>query len=104
MACRADKCFPGMAKICRDGRFTAVLEAMHATPDESLIDGEIVAIDGNGLPDFNRLQNFDADTESLKLYAFDLPLYGGIDLRSKPLEVRRELLRQLIERAPEPFR
>ena len=31
-------------------RFAAVLGAIGAIPDESLIDGEIVAIDGDGLP------------------------------------------------------
>jgi bifunctional non-homologous end joining protein LigD len=38
-------------------RYAAVAKALQAMPDETVIDGEIVALDGGGWPSFNLLQN-----------------------------------------------
>lgn len=63
------------------------------------LDGEIVVLDRQGLPDFQALQNaFDAgQTGELVYYLFDLPYHAGLDLRSVPLEQRRDRLRRLLE-------
>jgi bifunctional non-homologous end joining protein LigD len=63
------------------------------------LDGEIVVMNGDGVPDFNALQNaFDsARTDSIVYYLFDLPHFEGYDLRRVPLHQRRALLRQLLE-------
>ncbi|HEX8874593.1 MAG TPA: non-homologous end-joining DNA ligase, partial [Nitrosospira sp.] len=71
------------------------------------LDGEIVVLDEKGVPDFQALQNaFDNDrTQSISYFLFDLPFYGGYDLRSSPLMERRELLKTLFkEPAPEQIR
>ena len=49
-----------------------------------LIDGEIVALDHNGAPDFSTLQAAisDGKTDNLIFFAFDLLFAGGEDLRS----------------------
>lgn len=62
------------------------------------LDGEIVAMDAGGKPDFQRLQNaFDgSDTTELVYYVFDALFAEGKDLRAQPLEVRREHLRRLL--------
>ena len=65
-------------------------------------DGEIVAINAKGVPDFGLLQqSFDASrTGSVVYYLFDVPFFDGRDLRHTPLEARRALLRQLLADRP----
>jgi bifunctional non-homologous end joining protein LigD len=63
------------------------------------LDGEIIVPGAHGAPDFNALQNaFDsAHTERIQYFVFDVPFYDGHDLRSVPLQQRREFLRGLME-------
>ena len=65
-------------------------------------DGEIVVNDPSGHPDFGALQRaFDADTTSeIVYYLFDVPFFDGHDLRGQPVEARRALLEQLLQRLP----
>jgi bifunctional non-homologous end joining protein LigD len=50
------------------------------------------------MPDFQALQNaFDAEaTDDIHYFLFDLPWYGGRDLRGVPLAARRALLKSLL--------
>jgi bifunctional non-homologous end joining protein LigD len=70
--------------------------------DSAWLDGEIVVLGKDGLPDFNGLQNaFDRSrTESIDYFLFDLPFFAGWDLRRVPLVQRRELLKQLLDEHP----
>lgn len=63
------------------------------------VDGEVVVLNDQGVPNFQALQNaFDNDrTGDIVFYAFDLPFIGCRDLREEPLTVRRELLAQLMD-------
>jgi bifunctional non-homologous end joining protein LigD len=66
---------------------------------DGLIDGEIVALDHNGAPDFSTLQAAisDGSTDNLIFYAFDLLFADGEDLRSVPLRERKARLKKLLE-------
>jgi ATP-dependent DNA ligase len=75
------------------GRFPGIAAAFAKLPDNTIIDGEIVAMDESGRPSFSRLQNFSANAGSITFYAFDMPMWNGKDLRTQPLDKRRELLR-----------
>ncbi|MDP1636607.1 MAG: DNA ligase D [Candidatus Nitrotoga sp.] len=71
------------------------------------LDGEIVVLNENGIPDFQALQGaFDSSsTQSIVYYLFDVPFYDGHDLRSAPLIERRALLKTLFEKpTPEQIR
>ncbi len=65
----------------------------------ALIDGEIVALDHDGAPDFSTLQAAisDGKTDNLIFFAFDLLFAGGEDLRGLPLGERKARLKQLLE-------
>ncbi|MBV8635402.1 MAG: DNA ligase D [Burkholderiaceae bacterium] len=65
---------------------------------EGWYDGEIVVLNEDGIPDFQRLQNaFDrSNTKEIIYYLFDLPYCRGYDLRAAPLVERRRLLQSLL--------
>jgi len=83
-------------------RFPAVARALESLPDETVIDGEIVAVNDEGIPSFNLLQN-GAEATTL-FYAFDLLVLEATDLRSRPLEQRRALLAELMGTLRDPIR
>ena len=80
-------------------KFGAIAREAKSLPD-LLIDGEIAALDQNGVPDFSALQAAlsDSKTNSLVFFAFDLLFSGGEDLRSLPLRERKARLKHLLER------
>jgi ATP-dependent DNA ligase len=61
-------------------RYPAIVRALEALPDETVIDGEIVALDGSGRPSFNALQN-GSSKANIIYYVFDLMLIAGTDAR-----------------------
>ncbi|MDQ0474984.1 DNA ligase D [Labrys wisconsinensis] len=74
-------------------RFPAIARAAAALPD-LIVDGEIVALAGNGVPDFAALQAAisEQQTGDLVFYAFDLLFDGAADLRPLPLHERKARL------------
>jgi bifunctional non-homologous end joining protein LigD len=72
-------------------RFADVANACEKLPVDTVLDGEVVAIDENGRASFNLLQHH-ASKPHLQFYAFDMPVYRGRNLTDVPLEKRRALL------------
>ena len=79
-------------------KFKAIAKEGGALPD-ALIDGEIVALDHNGAPDFSTLQAAisDGKTDQLIFYAFDLLFADGEDWRHLPLGERKARLKKLLQ-------
>ncbi|WP_277593425.1 DNA ligase D [Pseudomonas chlororaphis] len=67
---------------------------------DSWLDGEIVVLNDQGLPDFQALQNaFDIGRSvDIIYYLFDAPFLQGEDLRETPVEQRRQALKQALGR------
>ena len=67
-----------------------------STLSNGIIDGEIVALDANGAPDFAALQAALSErrTDDLIFFAFDLLFDGGEDMREQPLAARKQTLQQ----------
>src|SRR5260221_6264213 len=85
-------------------RFASVARALASLPDDTVVDGEIIAYDTDGRPSFNVLQNRRAEPD-LHLYAFDLLTLRGESLIRESLERRRELLRtKVMPLLPDSFR
>jgi len=78
-------------------RFPAIAAAAAGLPD-ALIDGEVVALDDHGTPDFAALQAAlsEGDAGALIYFAFDLLFAGGEDLRRLPLRDRKARLEELL--------
>jgi len=56
------------------------VDALADLPEGTVVDGELVAIDESGRPDFNLLQNFRAEASRIHYYIFDLLCCEGRDL------------------------
>jgi len=80
-------------------RFSSIATLAKALPD-CLIDGEMVVLDEKGLPSFSLLQSeLSAErSEKFHYFAFDLLFEGREDLRSLPLDQRKERLKRLLSR------
>jgi bifunctional non-homologous end joining protein LigD len=80
-------------------RFPKIAAAARGLPD-SLIDGEAVALDDDGSPDFAALQAAlsGGSTDELIFFAFDLLFADGEDLRPLPLQERKARLRTLLDK------
>ena len=85
-------------------RFPSVLNALNGLPDDTIIDGEVVALDQHGRPSFDLLQGLGTGESLIVLYAFDVMMLGGRDVRASPLEERRGELRQAIKGLPDLIR
>jgi ATP-dependent DNA ligase len=86
-------------------RYPAIVKALSAMPDGTVIDGEIVALDESGRPNFNVLQNSSSSQTPILYYVFDVMVLAGQDVMPEPLKCRRELLRsQVLSQLREPIR
>jgi len=87
--------------------FPDIAQALAAQDlDDSILDGEIVALDARGRSSFQLLQAYRSAMGSPPLfyYAFDIPRYKGRDLRNRPVEIRKEVLREVIPASGEVIR
>jgi bifunctional non-homologous end joining protein LigD len=73
-------------------RFPQIADALGDLPAETVIDGEVVALDESGRPDFHGLQHFTAQASRIRYFVFDLLVLNGRDLTNLPLIERRKLL------------
>ena len=88
--------------------YRGIANALSALPDETVIDGEIVALDEAGRPSFNALQNLGSSGSSnvpLIYYIFDVMVLEGVDLTREPLSRRRELIEEkILPKLSEPIK
>jgi bifunctional non-homologous end joining protein LigD len=77
--------------------FGAIAHAAAQLPD-AIIDGEIVALDARGAPDFPALPAAlsAGNTKDVMFFAFDLLFDGQKDMRRRPFRERKARLKQLL--------
>jgi DNA ligase D-like protein (predicted ligase) len=77
-------------------QFPYIVEALADLPAGTVVDGEVVAIDDSGRPDFNLLQNFRAAASRIQYYIFDLLCWKDRDLTGVSMVERRALLKSVV--------
>lgn len=88
--------------ISLNAKFHPIYKELKRFEHTAIIDGEIVVLDDEGLPQFNALQNYNEETTKgiLVYYVFDLLHLNDHDTLELPLLDRKQLLKELI---PETF-
>jgi DNA ligase D-like protein (predicted ligase) len=74
-----------------NGRYLGLVKAFESMPDETVLDGEVVALDAEGRPSCNALQN-PGTGWPVHFFIFDLLILGGRDVMAEPLAKRRALI------------
>jgi DNA ligase D-like protein (predicted ligase) len=86
-------------------RYPAIAKALARLPDETVVDGEVVALDEVGKPSFNALQNYGSSQAPIFFYVFDVMVLAGQNVMSEGLSARRDLLEQhVLPKLAEPIR
>ena len=95
-------------------RYPEIVEGLKALPGDGILDGEVVVLDPEGRPDFQRVlvreQTTTRDASLVKAsrhpvvyMAFDLLYRNGEPLFDRPLIERKKLLSQLLVSPPSPI-
>jgi DNA ligase D-like protein (predicted ligase) len=86
-------------------RYPTVVRGLAKLPNETVIDGELVALGDDGRPSFNALQNYASPSTTILYCIFDVMVLAGRDVKSESLESRRELLeRRIVPKLIDPVR
>ena len=75
-----------------NSQYPLVFESLAELPDNTVVDGEIVALDESGHPDFNLLQHYRTEASRIHYFAFDLLVHENRDLTRLALIERRQIL------------
>jgi ATP-dependent DNA ligase len=87
-----------------NAKYPGVVKALAALPDETVIDGEVVALDESGRPSFNLLQNAGTSRLAVVNYVFDVLVVAGKDVMAEWLSTRQILQAQILPKLKEPVR
>ena len=79
-----------------EAKYPDVYEALKKIKKKAIIDGEIVALDENGKPNFQLLQQFNPSTTHLVYYVFDCLQINGKSIEQKTLLARKEALQKIL--------
>jgi len=83
------------------GNYPALVDALKKIKSKVILDGEIVVLNENGQPDFQKLQHYEEYTHlPLVYYAFDLLALNGETLYHLPLKDRKRLLKKVLGKHP----
>jgi bifunctional non-homologous end joining protein LigD len=81
-------------------KFPQIVSALQKWKRSAILDGEIVALNDNGISDFNTLQNWRSDEDGpLYYFVFDLLWLDGKDYMNEPLYRRKSTLKNLLPKS-----
>ena len=76
--------------------YIEVAKALEGVKGDAVIDGELVALDQDGVSHFQLLQNALRNEAKLQYCAFDLMFQDGEDLRGLPLSSARSAFKSIL--------
>jgi DNA ligase D-like protein (predicted ligase) len=77
-------------------KFHYIATALKKLPDNTVLDGELVALDSQGKTDFGLLQNFRSAESKIHFYVFDILVLKGKNVSQLPLDERRALFGKIL--------
>jgi bifunctional non-homologous end joining protein LigD len=80
--------------------YKPIAKALEKLKGDAVIDGELVALDANGVSRFQLLQNALRTSANLHYCVFDIMFGDGEDLRDLPLIERKNRLRSILPKDP----
>lgn len=84
--------------ISYNTKFPNLVEDLENIPHEAILDGEVVVVDRNGIPDFQKLQNYSPKTKgTLQFYVFDMLYLNGHSMLDLKLLERKSLIPEVLE-------
>ncbi|UJH92822.1 non-homologous end-joining DNA ligase [Antarcticibacterium sp. 1MA-6-2] len=84
--------------ISYNTKFARLVRDLEQIPHNVILDGEVVVVDKKGIPDFQKLQNYDHTTlGELRFYVFDMLYLNGMNMMDLPLIQRKSLIEEVIE-------
>lgn len=79
------------------GKYPVIINELKKIKTPAVLDGEIVVLNEEGFPDFQKIQDYESNTHlPLIYYVFDLLSLDGNDLYHLPLVERKSLLEKLL--------
>lgn len=82
-----------------DNSYPPVYEALQKMKEKAVLDGEIVVLNEEGMPEFQLLQHYDSNRDKpIQYQVFDLLSLNGKDTTQLPLLKRKELLQTLLKK------
>jgi bifunctional non-homologous end joining protein LigD len=87
-----------------NAKFPKIASGFDTLAGQTVVDGEVVALDAQGRPSFNKLQNIKTQDGSVYFYVFDVLVYLGKDLCGLALSERRRFLETIASNLPIPYR
>ncbi|MDT0651127.1 DNA ligase D [Autumnicola edwardsiae] len=84
--------------ISYNQKFSRLVRDLEQISHNVILDGEVVVVDKKGIPDFQKLQNYDETTlGELRFYVFDMLFLNGLSMMELPLVQRKSLIEEVIE-------
>lgn len=78
-------------------QFDDVRKALEEWKINAVLDGEVVVLNEEGVPDFNKIQLWNKQKKGhLVYYVFDLLWIDGLNIMEAPLHLRRDILKQIM--------
>ncbi|MFC4873616.1 DNA ligase D [Negadavirga shengliensis] len=90
--------------ITYNQKYPSLVTQLQAVPHDALLDGEVVVVNEEGIPDFQKLQHYSEEIDGeLRYYVFDILYLNGHDTTSLPLLERKSLIPEVIEDIPQVY-